>query len=281
MAPKIKILKPGMFTSASGRSYTFTPQDLQATAAAYNPALFAAGLVKGHPAHDEPRFGDLSAVEFDGSFLIGTPDNITPEFRNEVNDGRYPYVSLSLYDPNHPANPVPGTYYPRHLGFLGAAGPAVKGLGRVELSEDDVSIVIIDFSEDEEQTGKTGNDKEATAMTEEDLKVKEEALAKREQALNAREKSDRQKLNAAFAEGLVKEGKLLPAQKESVTALLDFSEGVHDETGPCFASDMTPHTVLQAFLSGLSKQIEFAEMAGGINPGKQPTVIPADLSRHI
>ena len=134
MSKKIKMLKPGTFKSMNGQKYSFTAEDLKASAAAYSPAIYAAGLVKGHPTHDAPRFGELASCEFD-EFFYGVPSNVNPAFREEVNSGQYPYVSLSLYGKNHPDNPVPGVFYPRHLGFLGAMPPAVKDLGKVELGE--------------------------------------------------------------------------------------------------------------------------------------------------
>lgn len=141
MSKSIKMLKPGSFKAMNGHVYPFTSIDLQETAAAYDPALFAAPFVKGHPDHDAPRFGELAKVEFDGQHLTGVPDKVVPAFREEVNSGQFPYVSLSLYGKNHPDNPVPGVYYPRHLGFLGAMPPAVKGLGQVSLSEESTGII--------------------------------------------------------------------------------------------------------------------------------------------
>lgn len=140
MSKKIKMLKPGTFKAMNGQSYSFTAADLAASAAAYNPAIYSAGLVKGHPEHDAPRFGELASCEF-AEFFYGVPSNVNPAFREEVNSGQYPYVSLSLYGKNHPDNPVPGVYYPRHLGFLGAMPPAVKGLGQVSLGEESGEVI--------------------------------------------------------------------------------------------------------------------------------------------
>ena len=140
MSKPIKMLKPGTFTAMNGKSYTFTETDLEATAQAYDPVLFAAPLVKGHPAADAPAYGRLYEVAFD-TYLLGTPGKVDPAFREEVNAGRFDQVSLSLYPPDHPSNPVPGVYYPRHLGFLGAMPPAVKGLGTVSLSEEEEGLI--------------------------------------------------------------------------------------------------------------------------------------------
>jgi len=45
-----------------------------------------------------------------------------------------------MFTPTHPANPVPGVWYPRHLAFLGAVPPAVPGLGTVSLTADDACV---------------------------------------------------------------------------------------------------------------------------------------------
>ncbi|MFS2072756.1 hypothetical protein ACEN9D_28795 [Pseudomonas sp. CT11-2] len=41
---------------------------------------------------------------------------------------------------------MPGVYYLRHVGFLGAQPPAVKGLRPIELAEGEPGV--IEFSED-------------------------------------------------------------------------------------------------------------------------------------
>jgi len=51
-----------------------------------------------------------------------------------VNKGRYKKISASFYSPNYPFNPAPGSYYLKHVGFLGAVPPAVKGLGDARFS---------------------------------------------------------------------------------------------------------------------------------------------------
>ncbi|WP_275100142.1 peptidase [Sedimenticola hydrogenitrophicus] len=66
-----------------------------------------------------------------------------------VDKGRFKKVSASFYPPTHPANPVPGVYYLRHVGFLGAQPPAVKGLKAVEFADEADGIVTIEFGETE------------------------------------------------------------------------------------------------------------------------------------
>lgn len=136
MAKKIKMLKPGTFKSMGGKVVNLTAEHLEATAAAYDPAVYACPLVVGHPSVDSPSYGKLAAVDFTAPFLNGEPGQIAPAFVKVVNDGYYDHVSLSLFEPDSPSNPKPGVYYPRHLGFLGAAAPAVPGLGTVNFAEE-------------------------------------------------------------------------------------------------------------------------------------------------
>lgn len=66
--------------------------------------------------------------------LNAEPHQVDPEFAEMVNAGRFKKISASFYTPDAPNNPVPGVYYLRHVGFLGAQPPAVKGLKQAEFA---------------------------------------------------------------------------------------------------------------------------------------------------
>ncbi len=66
-----------------------------------------------------------------------------------VDSGRYKKRSASFYAPDSPNNPVPGVYYLRHVGWLGALPPGVKGLDEVSLTEAETGVVY--FSESVEE----------------------------------------------------------------------------------------------------------------------------------
>lgn len=54
------------------------------------------------------------------------------------------------FPPDASKNPPPGSYYPRHIGFLGGAAPAVSGLSPVRFAEgDEAQLVEIAFSLEE------------------------------------------------------------------------------------------------------------------------------------
>lgn len=66
-----------------------------------------------------------------------------------VRAGRYKKLSASLYAPDSPANPSPGAWYLRHVGFLGAQPPAIKGLAPVNFAAgDEEGTVTVEFSEE-------------------------------------------------------------------------------------------------------------------------------------
>ncbi len=138
MAKPIKMLKPGKYIDKNRVTVEFTAADLAATAAAYDPSVGKCPLTIGHPDDDSaPAYGSLDKVSFAAPFLCGDPAPVDAKFADIVNKGYYDHVSLSLFSPTHQANPVPGVWYPRHLAFLGAAAPAVPGLGTVSLAADD------------------------------------------------------------------------------------------------------------------------------------------------
>ncbi|MDS4020667.1 MAG: peptidase [Candidatus Competibacter sp.] len=146
LAP-LDIFRAGTHTDVAGRTLSFAAADLDATAAAYDPAKHEAPLVVGHPALDAPAYGWVKALARDGEVLRATPDQVEAQFAEWVNAGRYKKISASFWLPDAPGNPAPGIYSLRHVGFLGAAAPAVKGLRAPSFAGDQTGIVTLEFSE--------------------------------------------------------------------------------------------------------------------------------------
>lgn len=156
-AKPIEIFRGGAHIDNAGRRMTFSRADVDAIASAYDPASFAAPLVVGHPKTNDPAFGWVKSLKVrDDGVLIAEPEKVEPQFAEAVRAGRYRKVSASFYLPDHPANPAPGQYYLRHVGFLGAAAPAVKGLSPVELNEKEEKVVTVSFSTLQESEGHAG-----------------------------------------------------------------------------------------------------------------------------
>ncbi len=139
----IQIFRPGRHVAMSGDVLEFTEADLAACAAAYDPAKHEAPIVVGHPKLDAPAYGWAKSLAFAGApgTLEAEPHQVEPAFGEMVAAGRFKKVSASFFSPSSPQNPVPGVWYLRHIGFLGAQPPAVKGLRAPEFAADEEGVV--------------------------------------------------------------------------------------------------------------------------------------------
>jgi hypothetical protein len=313
----IEIFKPGSFTAVNGERYTFSPADVAELAASYDPNTSDAPFVVGHPKLTSPRFGHVGSLSVNSAgVLCAIPANVVPEFAEAVNAGYYPKVSASIFLPSAPGNPTPGKHYLRHVGFLGGAAPAVKGLQSVEFSastegvaefgyEDKMIVglfrslrdwmidkfgleqaqsVLPDYSLDTLNSiadstqdpslplpafsdPHTQEDDLTTAAAQKNLDEQTAALAAQQKALNdatvallAREAKIRKTEFADFAEGLCKEGKLIPAQKASVVEILsqlDSANQIADFAAGDENHGKTGAELFKQFLSVQPKQVEF------------------------
>lgn len=143
----LEIFRAGRHTDMAGRSLEFSESHLQASAEAYDPQLHEAPITVGHPEHNKPAYGWIKALEYADGKLQAEPHQVEPQFAEMVNAGRFKKRSASFYPPNHPSNPKPGVYYLKHVGFLGAAAPGVKGLKDAAFAAGDDQCIEVEFSE--------------------------------------------------------------------------------------------------------------------------------------
>lgn len=144
---KIPAFRAGTHTDMNGKTITFNREHLIATANAYNKAVHEAPIVIGHPETDDPAYGWVDRFEVVDDELIAIPTQVEPVFGEMVDNGRFKKVSMSFYEPNNPNNPKRGVWYPKHLGFLGATPPAIKGLKPIQFSENGGSTFTVNFAE--------------------------------------------------------------------------------------------------------------------------------------
>lgn len=135
-------LRPGRFVDANGIERVVTPHVVAELAATYDPALHEAPMVIGHPRTDAPAYGWVASARVVEGTLELAPAQVEPAFADLVAAGRYKKRSVSYYLPDSPNNPAPGKHYIKHVGWLGAMPPAVKGLRDAELAGDDDAVVI-------------------------------------------------------------------------------------------------------------------------------------------
>lgn len=120
-----EIFRTGTHTSLNGQTKDFSESDLDTIAASYNPTEHEAPIVIGHPETNAPAFGWIENIKRVGDRLIAFPKQVNNEFSELVKSGAFKKRSISI-TPDLKLN---------HVGFLGAAAPAVKGLKDVEFSE--------------------------------------------------------------------------------------------------------------------------------------------------
>ncbi|TQI78706.1 hypothetical protein FHU10_1253 [Serratia fonticola] len=131
----LPVFAPGTHTAMDGRTITFTADDCIDLANSYDPALSEAPFVIGHPKLTAPSYGWAKRLEFRDGLVYAEPHQVNPAFASAFNAGSYKKRSLSIYQPDTPGNPKPGHFYARHVGFLGAVPPGVKGLPDAEFAE--------------------------------------------------------------------------------------------------------------------------------------------------
>jgi hypothetical protein len=145
IASRLAIFRAGQHTAVDGRVLNFTAADLEQIATSYDAQHDAAPMVVGHPSLDAPAYGWAKSLRAENGVLYAEPDQVDAQFAEMVNAGRFKKISSSIYLPDSPGNPKPGQFYLRHIGFLGAAAPAVKGLKPASFGES--KAVFVEFSE--------------------------------------------------------------------------------------------------------------------------------------
>ena len=144
----IEVFRTGTFKPMNDAPISFSADDLRAIASSYDAAGAPTPAVVGHPRVADPAYGWAKSFRYDegSGRLMADIGELEPQFADAVAQGRYKKVSLNFFRPDAPANPKPGTWYPRHIGFLGATAPAVSGLKPVSFSEDDTGTVEFSLS---------------------------------------------------------------------------------------------------------------------------------------
>lgn len=228
-APTIEIFRPGTFTSMEGTDLTVTAADLEAAAAAYDFAAAAAPVVIGHPKIDAPAYGWAKSLKFEGDRLVAELSDVEVNFAEAVRAKRYKNVSASFYPAGHAHNPVPGALYLKHIGFLGAVPPAVKGLAPVSFAAGAQEGCITIETEKETSVPKTPEEQTLEfAEREAALAARETAIGERE-AANAKRESDAAVAaaaalhndNVSFAQAQISAGRLAPAGADLVVFVAD------------------------------------------------------------
>jgi len=137
-----EVFRTGEHTDGSGRKKTWTEQDLDKIVTKYNEqSEHEAPIVIGHPTDNAPAYGWVESLKRVGDTLFAKPKQLVKEFVECVKKGLYKKRSISLYED--------GTL--RHIGFLGAVPPAIKGLKDLKFSNNNNNL-IYDYEENMPET---------------------------------------------------------------------------------------------------------------------------------
>ncbi len=228
----IEVFRTGTHTDSAGSTGQWTEADLDRIAEKYNSqSEYSAPLVIGHPQTDSPAYGWTAFLERVGDRLFAAVENVNDKVREAVRSGMFRTVSIALY--------ADGLL--RHIGLLGATPPAVKGLTPVEFGN---AVEYKTYTYEERVMPEKEKEKEKGEGRPEDkdaeiAKLKAEIAALKKQnaefaqanegLLRGKNKLaadlDTQKFSTEI-DALILEGKVLPAEKENLTAEFHDLHGV-------------------------------------------------------
>lgn len=252
---RIEIMRPGTWRAMGGQDVSFSEDQLRVAAVAYDAAKAPAPVVIGHPTVEAPAYGWVKALDFAEGVLGAYVGDLEPGFAEAVKAKRYNKVSASFFLPQAPANPRPGLVYLRHVGFLGAAAPAVSGLKPVSFAADDDAVLSF------------AHDADAFGIADAEASTYGRALS-RIAELEAKAREHQQRDLASFCTELEKQGRLVPGLRNLALALLS---GASADAVVSFGEGKTAQTLpqreaLMKFLSLMPPVIAFGEIAGGSGP---------------
>ena len=136
----VEVFRTGTHTDSKGVTHTFGTEHLDQMVV--NTAPDTAPMVVGHPKMDAPAYGWAQQFKRSGDVLLAKFGQVDADFAQMVADGKFKKRSISA------ARNADGQLYVKHIGWLGAAAPAVKGLKDVQFSESD-DDVLMEFGEAE------------------------------------------------------------------------------------------------------------------------------------
>ena len=131
----IPIFRGGRQIDGNGRTWEGDGL-IEKALASFDTAKHEPPVVVGHPRHDAPAFGWVEGLKKEGDLLMAKFRDVVPEFTEAVKKGLYKKRSAAFYPDGRL----------RHVGFLGATPPAVKGLADVTFAEGEAAN--FEFSEE-------------------------------------------------------------------------------------------------------------------------------------
>jgi hypothetical protein len=290
----VEVFRGGKVTDSAGKEHNGNAL-IEKALANFDAQKHTPPLVVGHPKDNHPAFGWVEGLKKKviGSFwnrkkiLLAKFRDVVPEFVKLVEQGQYKKRSASFYPD--------GTL--RHIGFLGAMPPAIKGLADLKF-EDDKSVTF-NFQEETSMSatwedfmkvftaGRESaepakndpppakkDDPPAAGFSEADVKKLVEEAAKTaadaerkkvaaefaEKAAIARTEAVKKEISE-FVEKGKEDGKIIPAWEKM--GLAEFMQSLDHAEEISFAEGKKTNrlTWFREFLDELGKVVDFEEVA--------------------
>lgn len=244
------VFRCGTHLDHSGKWRTFTEADIDRAIANYQSN--SAPVVVGHPNLNTPAFGWIQQFRRQGPIVQARCSRVADEFADLVKRGLYKNRSISFNSD--------GTF--RHVGFLGAAAPAVKGLEDIQFADkgefytmDTAETVQAEQAAAQEQAEEVQVEPEAEVKTaeseaevqsscadaaqktepevslsdlesqqkqfQETVKKLESHIKSLENALNVEQEKNRKVEFAAYADELIRKGRLNPVAKAPLISTME------------------------------------------------------------
>jgi hypothetical protein len=131
----IEIFRAGDY----GAKGSYGERDLDSIVANYEPSSNEAPIVLGHPDSNAPAYGRVESLKRSGKTLLAKFRQVSPQLEDHVRTGRFKKRSAAFYQKPD------GSLSLRHVGFLGAQAPQVKGLAAVAVFSEN-AFTAIEFS---------------------------------------------------------------------------------------------------------------------------------------
>jgi hypothetical protein len=228
----IPIFQGGPQTDSAGRVHDGTAL-INKAVSTFNAARHEPPAVIGHPVENAPAYGWVEGLKKQGDLLMAKFKQVEPSFADMVKRGLFKKRSAAFY----PDGSL------RHVGFLGAMPPAVKGLPDVAFAEADA--LTFEFTEnttnnkdkkeekemnfkefiqklkdlvagvdatDATQTGKTFTEADIDAARVQAAEAERQKMASAFAEKERKARQDARKAEiSSFCESMVKAGKMTPA----------------------------------------------------------------------
>ncbi len=264
----VEIFKTGKHTDSQGNTKDWTESDLDKIAA-YNAEEHEAPVVVGHPKDNAPAYGWVDGLKREGNKLLAKFKDMAPEFVEMLRQKRFKKRSIALYP----------DLRLRHVGFLGATAPAVKGLKDFEFNDGEHDVTEVEFEEHTE--------KQKPAQKPEPQKIAANSAATQDYSERINEleteieemKSERRKEKfGAFCDSLLRAERMLPSERDAVMGIMEYLDG-----GELEFADGSEADAVKTFRDLLMKRpkiLHFKEFANGKHDEKEK-LSPTQQVRNI